>query len=277
MAHQIRSIAKSLDVREPPLKVFPLYAALPQQRQLDVFTTLPPGQRKVVLATNIAETSITINRIRYVIDTGVVKMRTHDPGTGMDTLKITKISQAQAIQRAGRAGRESEGTCYRTYQQSEYNSWPIMTKPEILRCNLSSAMLQLMSLEVDVSQFDFIDAPSSESIQSALKELALLGACKLFTKPIFTEVGRRMAKFPLDPRYSKIIMTAPSFDCVSEILDLVSILSVENIFIECTEKKDQALTAHARFQSKYGDHLTLLNVFREYQRNEPKTKVGFCC
>lgn len=192
----------------------------------------------------------------------------------MDTLKVSKISQAQAIQRTGRAGRECEGTCYRTYQRSEYNNWPLATKPEIQRCNLSTAVLQLMSMDLDVTQFDFMDAPSPEAVKSALNELALLGACKLFVKPIFTEFGRRMAKFPLDPRFSKIIMTAPSYECLSEILDLVAILSVENIFIECTDKRDAALIAHARFHSKYGDHLTLLNVFREYLRTD-KNNVSF--
>lgn len=266
MATQIRTVAKSPEIKGPTIRVHPLYAALPQQKQNEVFGPAAPNTRKIILATNIAETSVTINGIKYVIDTGVVKMRNHDSVTGMDTLKVTKISQAQAIQRAGRAGRESDGFCYRTYTQHDYNQLNSTTPPEILRCNLSSAILQLMSMDLDLSKFEFMDMPDEKAINSGMKELKLLGACRVFSMPLITEVGRRMAKFPLDPKFSKIIMSAPSFDCVDEILDLVSILSVENIFVETIDRKDQALAAHSKFHSKYGDHLTLLNVFKAFKK-----------
>lgn len=278
MAQQVRMIAKSQaqsqsqETKEPKLRVMPLYAALPHQKQMEVFGPSFPGTRKVILATNIAETSITINGIKYVIDTGVVKMRQHEATTGMDILKVTKISQAQAIQRAGRAGRESEGFCYRTYTQSEYNQFDSATIPEIMRCNLSSTILQLISLDLDLSKFEFMDMPHRCEIDSGLKELKMLGACKVPLLPQITELGRRMARFPLDPKFSKIIMSAPKFDCVSEILDLISILTVENVFVESTDKKEMALAAHSKFHSKFGDHVTLLNVFQGYLSTE-KQKV----
>lgn len=269
MTRQIRTIAKSNELRmQPQLKVFPLYSTLSQKQQADVFLDLGPGQRKVIVATNIAETSITISGIKYVIDTGVVKVRNFDPMTRMESLKVAKISQAQAWQRTGRAGRESEGTCYRTYTENEYDLWDKMTKPEILRCNLSNAIIQLLALGINVQDFDFIDAPPPQSMEAAFKDLKSLGALKNIQSPQLTELGRRMAKFPLDPVYSKIILSAPKYECLNEILDLVSVLSSESVFCDSIDKKDVALAQHAKLQSKYGDHLTLLNVFRLYQKQE---------
>lgn len=138
--HQIRSIIKSSGLKGPTLRAFPLYAQLAQNRQMDVFQPSAPGTRKVILSTNIAETSLTIPGIKYVIDSGVVKRRTYDSVTGMDSLKITKICQDQAWQRCGRAGRESDGFCYRAYTLAEYNDMAVSTPPEILRSNIASTV-----------------------------------------------------------------------------------------------------------------------------------------
>lgn len=148
-----------------------------------------------------------------------------------------------------------------------------MTTPEILRCNLSASILQLLASGVNIETFDFIDKPPREAIELAFKQLKQLGAIKSIQNPQLTETGRRMSMFPLDPTYSKVIISSPKFDCVSEILDLVSMLSTESIYCEPGQNnRDQAIAQHARFQLRAGgDHLTLLNIFSQYQKhNESK-------
>lgn len=145
MSAQIRQIAKSSDMKGPQLRVFPLYGQLPQNKQMDVFLTLSQGIRKVILSTNIAETSVTISGVKYVIDCGMVKRRVHDVVTGMDTLKVIRIAQDQAWQRTGRAGRESDGMCYRIYTKQEFNEMAISSTPEILRSNITSTVSLLLS------------------------------------------------------------------------------------------------------------------------------------
>lgn len=142
-AQQIRSLTKSKSLKGPILRVYPLYAQLAQNRQMEVFQPLAPGNRKVILSTNIAETSLTIPGIKYVIDCGMVKRRVYDPKTGMDTLKVIKISQDQVWQRCGRAGRESDGYCYRTYTLDEYHEMRKSSVPEILRSNIAATVSSL--------------------------------------------------------------------------------------------------------------------------------------
>ncbi|XP_059616856.1 ATP-dependent RNA helicase DHX33 [Phlebotomus argentipes] len=264
LAEQVRSIAKSAEFHDSPMKVFPLYAQLPQHKQLDVFKPTPQGVRKVILATNIAETSLTIPGIKYVIDSGVVKQKVYNSVTGMDTLKIVKISQAQSWQRTGRAGRESEGFCYRAYTINEFKNMSLMTTPEILRSNLATTVLQLLALGIDCMNFDFMDKPSRESLNSAIKLLYELKAIASIESPKLTEAGRKMSQFPLDPRFSKILLEASGYGCLTEMITIIAVLSGENIFHSSTDKRDQILVAHSKFLSKYGDHLTILNAFREF-------------
>lgn len=270
MINQIRTIGKSHDmIGYPPLRAWPLHSALPPHKQLEAFQRSGDSYRRVIVATNIAETSITLPGIKYVIDTGVVKMRKYDAGTGIDSLKVTKISQAQAWQRTGRAGRETDGICYRTYTANELESFDKMTTPEILRCNLASAILVLLSTGINIETFDFMDKPPREAIELAFKQLKQLGAIKSIQNPQLTDTGRRMALFPLDPTYSKVIISSPKFDCVNEILDLISVLSTESIYCEPgNHNRDQELMQHAKFQTRFGDHLTLLNVFSQYQKHK---------
>lgn len=284
MTYQIRTLAKSNEFKDIAIRVFPLYSALPHHQQLEVFLPSVPGSRKIILSTNIAETSITITGIKYVIDCGMVKSRDFDANTGMETLKIVPISKAQAWQRTGRAGRESEGTCYRTYTKEEYDKLLDQAKPEILRCNITSVALQLLALGIDCEKFDFMDIPSSDSIDAALKELKSLGAITSVKEPGLNVLGRRMAKFPLNPRYSKILLSAQEYDCLDEVseiismkifqlyhspllqmLSLIAILSGESIFVHTTDKREDAIEAHLKFESEYGDHLTLLKVFKAFQ------------
>lgn len=270
MVQQIRTIGKSHDMTKyPVLRAWPLHSALPAQKQLEAFQRSGDNFRRVIVATNIAETSITLPGIKYVIDTGVVKMRRYDPVTGIDSLKVTKISQAQAWQRTGRAGRESDGVCYRTYTTREFEAFEKMTTPEILRCNLASAILQLLATGINIETFDFIDKPPREAIELAFKQLKQLGAIKSIQNPQLTDTGRRMAMFPLDPTYSKVLISSPKFDCVTEILDLIAILSTESVYCEPGQNnRDQAIVQHAKFQTRFGDHLTLLNVFSQYQKQK---------
>lgn len=140
MINNFLSITQSNSLKGPAIRVYPLYAQLAQSRQLDVFLPSGPNTRKIILSTNVAETSLTISGIKYVIDSGVVKRRVYDTKTGMDTLKVKKISQDQAWQRCGRAGRESDGFCYRTYTFNEFNQMQLTTTPEILRSNIAATV-----------------------------------------------------------------------------------------------------------------------------------------
>lgn len=269
MINQIRIVGKSQDMQGyPPLKCWPLYSLLSPIKQMDAFSRSIGNYRRVVIATNIAETSVTLQGIKFVIDTGVVKMKRYDATTGLESLKVAKISQAQAWQRTGRAGRESDGTCYRTYTAKELDSYEKMTKPEILRCNLSAAILQLLAIGVNITTFDFIDKPPKEAVDVAFKQLKQLGAVKTIQGIQLTELGRNMAAFPLDPVYSKMIMSATKFDCVNEILDIVAMLSTESVFCEPGQNnRDQAITQHHKFMTRYGDHITLLNIYMQFSKH----------
>lgn len=258
------------------IKVFLLYAQLPQNRQLECFLPTPSKVRKVVLATNLAETSITIPGIRCVIDSGYVKRRIYNPITGLDVLRIVRISEAQAWQRCGRAGRDATGVCYRLYTKEQMNKLEKTEIPEILRSNIAATVLQLLVMSIDCRCFDFMDKPSPDAISDAYVKLYYLGAIKKFKSdkiPELTPLGKQMALFPLEPQYSKLLLSASKFECVEEMLNLVSILSGQEVFIRPTDKHEKAALAHAQFYSKHGDHLTLLNVFSAFLKAE-KAKVN---
>ncbi|KAK3696103.1 hypothetical protein RRG08_061878 [Elysia crispata] len=267
----VRSILDlSRDLNDfPKLQVYPLYAALPSHEQIKVFNKTLPGHRKVVVATNIAETSITIHGIKYVIDSGMVKAKVYHPLSGLDLLKVVTASRAQVLQRTGRAGREAPGICYRLFTEAQFKAMDVNTVPEIQRCNLASVVLQLMAMGIsDVLSFDFMNKPAPESIKAALEELVLLGA--LERQPDsemlkLTPVGKKMAAFPLDPRFSKVILLAKDFGCLEEILSIVSILSVDSVLLNSSKKRLQAGQAHEKFKSSEGDHIMLLNIYRAYK------------
>ncbi|XP_061347272.1 pre-mRNA-splicing factor ATP-dependent RNA helicase DEAH10 isoform X2 [Gastrolobium bilobum] len=244
------------------LLVVPIFAALPAEQQMRVFAPAPSGFRKVILATNIAETSVTIPGIKYVIDPGLVKAPSYDPGKGMESLIIVPTSKSQALQRSGRAGREGHGKCFRLYPENEFEKLEDSTMPEIKRCNLSNVILQLKALGVDdILGFDFIEKPSKAAIIKSLEQLFLLGAltddCRL-SDP----VGHQMARLPLDPAYSKALILASQFNCLEEMLITVAMLSVESIFYAPRDKLEEARTAMKCFSSSEGDHITLINVYR---------------
>lgn len=269
-------MAKDPEVDGPNVKVFPLYAAMSREQQMTVFTPAPDNTRKVIVSTNVAETSVTISGIKYVIDSGMVKARSFHPTTGLDTLKIQRISQEQAWQRTGRAGRESEGFCYRLFTKSQFDSMQKTSVPEIQRANLTSVALQLLALGVHAVYFDFLDKPPKESVLAAFEQLKLLGAIESVDSTSLTALGKKMVKFPLDPRFSKIVLSASKFGCLEEILTVVALLSGESIFLNPPSKRDQVQQVRRKFNSGYGDHITLLNVYREFVNIGQSNKRSWC-
>ncbi|XP_055812110.1 pre-mRNA-splicing factor ATP-dependent RNA helicase DEAH10 [Solanum dulcamara] len=254
------------------LLTFPIFSSLPSEKQMRVFMPSPAGHRKVILATNIAETSVTIPGIRYVVDPGLVKARTYDPKMGVDSLIIVTTSKAQALQRSGRAGRDGPGKCYRLYQESFFEKLTDSTLPEIKRCDLSNVVLQLKALGIDdVINFDFIEKPDRTAVVNSLWSLYLLGAVTEDNK--LSDVGRQMARLPLDPVYSKALIVASQFGCLKEMLICVAMLSVESIFYAPREKLEESRNALKSFASPEGDHLTLLNVYRTADEFFQKNKM----
>ncbi|XP_071838342.1 ATP-dependent RNA helicase DHX33-like [Apostichopus japonicus] len=280
VSRAVTDVAKDLPSESPGLIVCRLYAALPQAIQRKVFQTTPVGQRKVILATNIAETSITIPGIKHVIDTGRVKAKSYVPGSGVDMLKVQWLSQAQAWQRTGRAGREDSGTCWRLYTEDTFGKLPANTVPEIQRANLANVVLQLLALNVkDVLNFDFMDPPSKESLEKAIDQLHLLGAVEENKEGAqllkLTSLGREMVAFPLDPRLSKVILAAKDFGCLEEILSIVSLLSVDSVIYAHPNKREQANQHWKKFTSSDGDHIMLLTIYRSFKAVKGNKKWCF--
>lgn len=259
---------KSLGPDVPELIILPVYSALPSEMQTRIFEPATPGSRKVVIATNIAETSLTIDGIYYVVDPGFVKQNVYNPKTGMDSLVVTPISQAQAKQRAGRAGRTGPGKTYRLYTERAYRDEMLTTPvPEIQRTNLASTVLQLKAMGInDLLSFDFMDAPPTETLIMALEQLHSLSA--LDNEGLLTRLGRRMAEFPLSPNLAKMLIMSVHLGCSEEILTVVSMLSVQNVFYRPKDKQALADQKKAKFNQAEGDHLTLLAVYNSWKNNK---------
>ncbi|XP_053689377.1 ATP-dependent RNA helicase DHX8 [Sabethes cyaneus] len=259
---------KSLGPDVPELIILPVYSALPSEMQTRIFDPAPPGSRKVVIATNIAETSLTIDGIYYVVDPGFVKQKVYNSKTGMDSLVVTPISQAAAKQRAGRAGRTGPGKAYRLYTERAYRDEMLPTPvPEIQRTNLATTVLQLKTMGInDLLHFDFMDAPPVESLVMALELLHSLSA--LDNEGLLTRLGRRMAEFPLEPNLSKMLIMSVALHCSDEILTIVSMLSVQNVFYRPKDKQALADQKKAKFNQIEGDHLTLLAVYNSWKNNK---------
>uniref|UniRef100_A0A8C5DK58 ATP-dependent RNA helicase DHX33 n=1 Tax=Gouania willdenowi TaxID=441366 RepID=A0A8C5DK58_GOUWI len=268
LARTCRDIAKHLPDGCSPMVVIPLYASLPPAQQLRVFQPAPKGSRKVILSTNIAETSVTISGIKFVIDTGMVKAKRFNPDSGLEVLAVQRVSKAQAWQRSGRAGREDSGSCYRLYTEHEFDNFLPMTVPEIQRCNLAAVMLQLMALGIpDVMNFDFMSKPSPEAVRSAVEHLELLGAVERKDGHVcLTALGKKMSSFPLEPRYAKTILLSPDYSCSEEIVSIVSLLSVDSVLFNPPARRDEVLAARRKFTSSEGDHVTLLNIYRAFKK-----------
>ena len=262
--------SKVLGNKIAELVLCPIYANLPSEQQSKIFEETPKGARKVVLATNIAETSLTINGIKYVIDTGFNKETNFNSKTGTESLMVMPISQAAANQRAGRAGRTQPGKCFRLFTAYSFqHELDPNTTPEILRTNMCNVVLMLKSLGIDnLLAFDFMDPPPPDTLIRALEQLYALGA--LNDRGELTKMGRRMAEFPLDPMLSKAVIVSEKYNCVSEVLSTVSMLSIgSSVFYRPKEKKVHADTARQNFaRGGGGDHIALLRCYREWAETD---------
>jgi ATP-dependent RNA helicase DHX8/PRP22 len=249
----------------PELIICPVYSALPTEVQSKIFEPAPPCKRKVVVATNIAEASITIDGIYYVVDPGFAKLNVYNPKLGLDSLVITPISQASAKQRAGRAGRTGPGKCYRLYTESAFrNEMPPTTIPEIQRANLGWTVLNMKAMGInDLLSFDFMDPPASQALISAMEQLYSLGA--LDEEGLLTRLGRKMAEFPQEPPLSKMLLASVDLGCSDEILTIIAMIQTGNIFYRPREKQAQADRKRSNFFQPEGDHLTLLTVYEAWK------------
>ncbi|KAI6848872.1 putative ATP-dependent RNA helicase [Hortaea werneckii] len=263
----VEEYASNLTSEYPKLMVLPLFAALPQHQQQRIFMPAPPNTRKVILSTNIAETSVTVPGVRFVVDTGMVKVKQFRNRLGLESLLVKQISRSSADQRKGRAGREAPGQCHRLYTEAAYKQFEDHDKPEILRCDLSSALLTMKARGVDdVLGFPFLTPPPRESMEKALLQLLQLGALREDGR--ISDTGRQIAKLPLTPSLGRVIIEAskPEMDCLTSVIDIVAALSVENIWqnLDTEEVREQAALARQQLMRRSGDHLTLLAAVQAY-------------
>lgn len=259
--------------------ILPLHGSLPPELQVRVFTPPPPNCRRFIVATNIAETSLTVDGVVYVIDSGYVKQRGYNPSTGMYSLDVVPVSKVQADQRAGRAGRTRPGKCYRLYPSTVYqDEFLDVTVPEIQRSSLAGSVLYLKSLDlsdIDILRFDFLDSPSYGSLEDALKQLYLIDA--IDEDGSITSIGQTMAELPLEPSLSRTLMEANEYGCLSQALTIAAMLSAETSLLpgrsKGTEKKRRH-SADLPDGSGLGDHIQLLQIFEQWDQND--YDIGWC-
>lgn len=270
---EIRDTAEALQKQNlKHTEILPLFARLSAQEQNKIFH--PSGLNRIVLATNVAETSLTVPGIKYVIDPGTARISRYSYRTKVQRLPIEPISQASANQRKGRCGRVSEGICIRLYSEEDFNSRPEFTDPEILRTNLASVILQMTALGLDdIEAFPFVDAPDKRHIQDGIKLLEELGAfetvqTKSGEKRLLTRVGLQLAQLPVDPRLAKMILSAVNFGCVYEMMIIVSALSIQDPRERPQEKQQASDEKHRRFTDKKSDFLAFLNLWRYLQEQQ---------
>ena len=240
------------------VEVIPLYARLSAAEQHRVFQ--PHTTRRIVIATNVAETSLTVPGIHYVIDTGTARISRYSTRTKVQRLPIEPISQASANQRAGRSGRVADGICIRLYSKADFESRPEYTEPEILRTSLASVILQMAAIGLgDVATFDFLDSPDSRAIKDGVQLLAELGAVDEENR--LTKTGRALAQLPIDPRMGRMIVEAARLGCLREVMVIVAGLSVQDVRERPAEAQQAADEKHRRFADPHSDFLALLNLW----------------
>ncbi|KAK5713932.1 Salivary acidic proline-rich phosphoprotein 1/2 [Elasticomyces elasticus] len=267
----IEDLAQGLTTDYPKMLVLPLFAALPQAAQQLIFQPPPRNTRKIILTTNIAETSVTVPGVKYVVDTGKAKVKQFRNRLGLDSLLVKPISQSSADQRKGRAGREAAGQCYRLYTEASYKTLDKDNKPEILRCDLSQAVLTMKARGVDdVLGFPFLTPPPQEAMGKALLQLLQLNALAEDGK--ISTVGRKIARLPLTPALGRVILEAATseMDCLLEVIDIVACLSVEHIFtaVDTEEGREKAQMARSQLLRREGDHLTYLAAVQAYAEEQ---------
>ncbi|WWD20552.1 hypothetical protein CI109_105028 [Kwoniella shandongensis] len=261
----LKRAAKQLPPNQKQLQILPLYSALPPTAQAKIFSPPPRDTRRVIVSTNIAETSMTIPGVAFVIDTGYKKEKEYiyRASGAIEQLRKKGISKAAAWQRTGRAGRERAGHCYRLFTKAAFDKMPEFDAPEIQRCNLSSAVLQLIAMGQNPFDFEYIDNPGRDAIAAAFQTLAGLEA--LSSPTTITPLGRQMLRYPLDPPHARILLASFEFGCPSEIIDILSLINAGgHVFLDRPNDRDDAAVARAKFIHRDGDHLTAMNVFRAY-------------
>ncbi|WP_107961116.1 ATP-dependent RNA helicase HrpA [Neisseria cinerea] len=249
-------------------EILPLFARLSHAEQHKIFH--PTGaKRRIVLATNVAETSLTVPGIKYVIDTGLARVKRYSARAKVEQLHVEKISQAAARQRSGRCGRVSAGVCIRLFSEEDFNSRPEFTDPEIVRSNLAAVILRMASLNLgDVAAFPFLEMPDSRYINDGFQVLLELGAVNEHNG--LTRLGEQMARLPIDPKIARILLAAKKHDCMAEILVIASALSIQDPRERPLEARDAAAKAHERFTDKQSDFLAYLNIWDSFQRERDK-------
>ncbi|MDO4997852.1 MAG: ATP-dependent RNA helicase HrpA [Neisseria sp.] len=267
---EIREAAEAL--RKSPLRknddILPLFARLSAQEQHKIFH--PTGsQRRIILATNVAETSLTVPRIRYVIDTGLARVKRYSARVKVEQLHVEAISQAAARQRSGRCGRVAAGVAVRLYSEEDFLQRPEFTDPEIVRSNLAAVILRMAALKLgDVAAFPFLQAPEARYINDGFQVLLELGAVN--EKQELSKIGEQMARLPIDPKISRILIAAQKHDCVAEMLVIVAALSIQDPRERPLEHREAAAKAHERFYDKQSDFLSYLHIWDSFQRERDK-------
>ncbi|MCX7060151.1 MAG: ATP-dependent RNA helicase HrpA [Gammaproteobacteria bacterium] len=260
---EINDLARSLPGRFPRAEVLPLYSRLPAEKQDKVFAS--GGAPRIVLATNVAETSVTVPGIRYVVDTGTARINRFSPRLGVQQLQIEAVSQAAANQRAGRCGRVGPGVCLRLYDQQNFETRPAFTDPEILRSNLAGVILQMASLNLgDVEDFPWLDAPEGRHIADGYRLLQTLGA--LDDDKRITPLGRELGRLPLDPRIARIAQAGRGTAYREHVWVLAAALSVQDPHDVPPDQQNAARLKHAEWRHPKSDFLTLLNLWGRYQQ-----------
>ncbi|XP_059657706.1 pre-mRNA-splicing factor ATP-dependent RNA helicase DEAH7-like isoform X2 [Cornus florida] len=268
LSERMEQLVSSTKQAVSKLLILPIYSQLPADLQAKIFQKAEEGARKCIVATNIAETSLTVDGIYYVIDTGYGKMKVYNSKMGMDALQVFPISRAAADQRAGRAGRTGPGTCYRLYTESAYANEMLQSPvPEIQRTNLGNVVLLLKSLKIEnLLDFDFMDPPPQDNIINSMYQLWVLGA--LNNVGNLTDVGWKMVEFPLDPPLAKMLLAGEQLGCIDEVLTIVSMLSVPSVFFRPKDRAEESDAAREKFFVPESDHLTLLNVYQQWKSNQ---------
>ena len=259
------------------LLLLPLYASLPPAQQLQVFSPAPSGRRKVVVATNIAEASVTVDGIAFVVDCGFCKLRSFSPATGVSSLTVCPISQAAAQQRAGRAGRTRAGMCFRLYTEEAYRSLAASTPPELQRSELTSVVLQLCALGVeDLLRFPFPSPPPPPLLLSALDLLYTAGA--ITAKGALTAEGERLAALPVDPFVGRMLLAGAESGCLEETLSIASMLCVQDVWLrgEGIRGRARARKRQLHFAVEQGDHLTLYNLLSNWAAQPSRDQPAWC-
>ncbi|XP_052815863.1 probable ATP-dependent RNA helicase DHX35 isoform X2 [Mya arenaria] len=246
------------------MKIVPMHGSLPGAEQMKVFERTPKNCRKIVVATNIAETSITINGIVYIVDSGFVKIKNYHPKTGIESLIVVPVSQASADQRAGRAGRVRAGKAFRLYTESSYEKLSENTVPEMQRSDLAPVILQLKALGIaNVLRFHFLSAPPAQNMVRGLELLYALGALDdngNLTSPL----GLRMAECPLTPSFAKMLLVSGEFGCSEEVVIVAAMSQIQNVFVTPTGQRHTADRMKKKFSVEEGDHVSLVNTYRAF-------------